>query len=66
MDKARTKQRGRRRRRRGLSALRFELLLTIVVSLMSFSTLAEQPSVGAEGASAVAAPASPTPARDAG
>ena len=71
MDKARTQQRGRRRGRRGLSALRFELLLTIVVSLMSFTALAEQPSVGAEGASgqpvaAVAAPARPTPARDAG
>lgn len=71
MDQARTQQRGRTRGRRGLSALRFELLLTIVVSLLSFTALAEQPSVGAEGASgqpvaAVAAPASPTPARDAG
>ena len=63
MDEMRTQQRGRTRGRRGLSALRFELLLTIVVSLLSFTALAEQPSVGAEGASgqpvaAVAAPAS--------
>ena len=43
MDKPRTQQRGRRRGRRRLSALRFELLLTIVVSLMSFTGLAEQP-----------------------
>jgi biopolymer transport protein ExbB len=71
MDKARTQQRGRRRRRRGLLTSRLELLLAIVVSLMSFSAIAEQPSVGAEGASgqpaaAIAAPASPAPASDAG
>jgi biopolymer transport protein ExbB len=71
MDKARTQQRGRRRGRRGLSALRFEFLLAIVVSLMSFSALAEQPSVGADGASgqpaaAIAAPASPAPVIDPG
>jgi biopolymer transport protein ExbB len=71
MDKARTQQRGRRRRKRGLLMSRLELLLAIVVSLISFSALAEQTSVGAEGASgqpaaAIATPARPAPASDAG
>src|SRR5579859_3088602 len=71
MDKARPQVRDRRQLSRGLLASRLELLLVIAVSLISFSALAEQPSVGAEGASrqpaaAVAAPVSPAPASDAG
>src|SRR5262245_28387589 len=71
MDRARTQQRGRRRRRGGFLTSHLELLLAIVVSLMSFDALAEQPSSSAEGASgqpaaAIAAPASPAPPSDAG
>jgi biopolymer transport protein ExbB len=68
MDQAHSAQRGPGRRT--LSALRFDLLMAIVASLISFSALAEQPSVGSDGASGqpattVAAPASPAPANEA-
>ena len=71
MDKARTQQRSRTRRRRGRLTSRLQLLLAIVVSLMSFNAVTEQPSPGAEGASgqptaAIAAPANPAPASEAG
>ena len=71
MDKARTQHRSRKRRRRGRLTSRLELLLAIVVSLMSFNAVAEQPSAGAEGASGqpravIAAPANPAAASEAG
>ena len=68
LDRAQTQQRSRTRYGRGLWTLSRELLFAIAVSLVSFSALAEQPSVDAEGASRqpVASPASPGPASDDG
>lgn len=64
MDKARTEQRDRKQARGGLLASRFEFLLVIAVSLMSFSAVAQQAPTTAAGAAgqpaaAIAAPASP-------
>lgn len=67
MDNARTQQRGRRRHIQVLLRSRSQVLLAIVLSLTSFSAIAEQPSSGPEGASeqpaaAIAAPANSAPA----
>ncbi len=71
MAEMQTQPRGRRSRRRSRSMSRFEFLLAVVASLVSFSVLAEQPSAGAEEvtrepAPAIAAPASSAPASSAG
>ncbi len=60
MNKPWTKQRGQRRRRRGLSTWRFELLLVIAVSLMSFGAIAEQAPVATD-ASIVTGAVGPLP-----
>ncbi len=70
MNEAHAVQRARMQCRRSLST-HLAVLLAIMLSLMSFSALAEQPSVGTEGASgqpaaAIAAPASPGVASDTG
>lgn len=70
MDKARTQHRARNRREKHLS-ISAPLLLAIVVSLMSFSAVAEQPALdgvtaSGQAAAAVEAPTSATVAHDAG